>query len=76
VPSGRHRFEFAISADARLEKGLDLGRARLAVVAEAFNLLGNAHEAEEDVVSGPAFRAVTASQPPRVFRFGVRLDLR
>jgi hypothetical protein len=76
VPNGRHRFEFAISADARLEKGLDLGRARLAVVAEAFNLLGNAHEAEEDVVSGPAFRAVTASQPPRVFRFGVRLDLR
>ena len=76
VPNGRHRFEFAISVDARLEKGLDLGRARLALVAEGFNLLGNAHEAEEYVVTGPAFRAVTASQPPRVLRFGLRLDLR
>ncbi|HVR70633.1 MAG TPA: hypothetical protein VMT87_07280 [Vicinamibacteria bacterium] len=76
VPNGRHRFEFAISVDARIEKGLDLGRARLALVAEGFNLLGNAHEAEEDVLTGAAFRAVTASQPPRVFRFGLRLDLR
>ncbi len=76
VPNGRHRFEFAITVDARAEKGFDLGRSRVALVAEAFNVLGNAHEVEEDVVSGPGFRAVTASQPPRVLRFGLRLDLR
>jgi hypothetical protein len=76
VPNGRHRFEFAITLDARVEKGFRLGRARLAAVAEAFNLLGNAHEVEEYVVTGAAFRTPTASQPPRVFRFGVRLDLR
>jgi len=76
VPNGRHRFEFAITVDARIEKGFHLGRARLAAVAEAFNLLANAHEVEEDVVTGPAFRTPTASQPPRVFRVGVRLDLR
>jgi hypothetical protein len=75
VPNGRHRFEFAITVDARAEKGFRLGRARLAAVAEAFNLLGNAHEVEEDVVTGPAFRTPTASQPPRVWRFGLRLDL-
>jgi hypothetical protein len=75
VPNGRHRFEFAITVDARIEKGLRLGRARLAAVAEGFNLLANAHEVEEDVVSGPAFRTPTASQPPRVFRFGLRLDV-
>jgi hypothetical protein len=76
VPNGRHRFEFAITVDARLEKGFRIGRARLAAVAEGFNLLGNTHELEEDVVSGPGFRTVTATQPPRVFRFGLRLDLR
>jgi hypothetical protein len=75
VPNGRHRFEFALTLDARIEKGLRLGKARLAAVAEGFNLLGNAHEVEEDVVTGPAFRTPTASQPPRVFRFGLRLDL-
>jgi hypothetical protein len=76
VPNGRHRFEFAITVDARIEKGFHLGRARLAAVAEAFNLLANAHEVEEDVVTGPAFRTPIASQPPRVFRVGVRMDLR
>jgi hypothetical protein len=75
VPNGRHRFEFAITLDARLEKGFRVGRARLAAVAEAFNLLGNAHEVEENVVTGDAFRTPTASQPPRVWRFGVRVDL-
>ena len=75
VPNGRHRFEFAITLDARVEKGFRLGRARLAAVAEAFNLLGNAHEVEEDVVTGPAFRTPTADQPPRVWRFGLRVDL-
>jgi hypothetical protein len=76
VPNGRHRFEFALTLDARLEKGFTFGRARLAVVAEAFNLLANAHEVEEDPVSGPTFRTPTANQPPRVFRFGLRVDLR
>jgi hypothetical protein len=75
VPNGRHRFEFAITLDARLEKGFTLGRARLAAVAEGFNLLGNAHEVEEYVGTGLAFRTPTASQPPRVWRFGLRVDL-
>jgi hypothetical protein len=75
IPNGRHRFEFAITLDGRVEKGFRLGRVRLAAVAEAFNLLGNAHEVEEDVVTGPAFRTPTADQPPRVWRFGLRVDL-
>jgi hypothetical protein len=75
VPNGRHRFEFAFTLDARVEKGFRVGRARVAAVAEAFNLLGNTHEVEEYVVTGEAFRTPTATQPPRVWRFGVRLDL-
>jgi hypothetical protein len=29
-------------------------------------------EVEEDIVYGPSFRTVTAVQPPRVLRLGVR----
>jgi hypothetical protein len=73
VPSG-HRFTYTLTVDARLEKGLPLGATRLSLLAEAFNLLGTRHEVEEDPVSGPGFRTPTAVQPPRVVRFGLRLD--
>jgi hypothetical protein len=60
--------------DARLEKGFRIGRGRLAAILESFNVLGMANEVEEDVVWGPGYRAVTAVQPPRAFRLGLRLD--
>jgi hypothetical protein len=72
VPNGRHRFTYALTVDARIEATLPVASRRLAVVAEAFNLLGTAHEVEEDVVSGPEFRTVTAVQPPRAIRLGLR----
>jgi len=74
IPNGRSRFTFTMTVDARVEKGFGLGRARLAAVLEAFNLLGDAREVEEDVVTDPAYRQVTAVQPPRALRLGVRLD--
>ena len=74
IPNGRSRFAYALSLDARAEQGVGLGRARLSAVAEGFNLLGTAHEVEEDVLSGPGFRTPTAQQPPRAFRLGLRLD--
>jgi hypothetical protein len=73
VPSG-HRFTYTLTVDARVEKGLRLGARRLALLAEAFNILGTRNEVEEDAVWGPRFRTPTAVQPPRVVRFGVRLD--
>jgi hypothetical protein len=73
VPSG-HRFKYTLTVDARIEKGLTFGPGRLALVAEAFNLLGLRNEVEEDPVSGPPFRTPTAVQPPRVLRLGLRLD--
>lgn len=75
VPNGRHRYEYTLTVDARAEKGFTLGRARLGLVVEAFNLLDNRHVVEEDVTSGPAFRTPTLVQPPRVLRVGLRLDL-
>jgi TonB dependent receptor len=74
IPNGRSRFAYTLSLDARAEQGIDVGRARLSVVVEGFNLLGTAHEVEEDVLSGPAFRTPTAQQPPRALRLGLRLD--
>ena len=74
IPNGRSRFAYTLSLDARAEQGIDVGRARLSAVAEGFNLLGTAHEVEEDVLTGPAFRTPAAQQPPRAFRLGLRLD--
>jgi hypothetical protein len=74
VPNSRHRFTFTFTLDARIEKGIRVGRGRVAAVAEAFNLLDNRLEVEEDVVDGPAFRTVTAVQPPRALRLGLRYE--
>jgi hypothetical protein len=73
VPSG-HRFSYTLTVDARLEKDLRLGARRLALLVDAFNLLGTANEVEEDPVWGPSFRTPTAVQPPRSLRLGARLD--
>lgn len=71
---GHSRFTFTFTLDARVEKGFKAGGARVALVAEAFNLLNNAIEVEEDPVATRAFRATTAVQPPRAVRVGLRLD--
>ena len=51
-----------------------MGSARLGLVVEAFNLLNTSNEVEEDPVTTRVFRAATAVQPPRAFRFGLRYD--
>lgn len=73
IPRGRARFTFTFTLDVRAEKAFSVGAVRAAGVVEAFNLLGTEHEVEEDVRTGPGYRAVTAIQPPRVVRFGLRL---
>ena len=73
IPRGRARFTFAITWDARAEKTFAVGRTQLGAVFEVFNLLDNTNEVEEDEVTGPAYRTMTALQPPRTFRAGVRL---
>jgi hypothetical protein len=79
-PEGRpltadgHRFSYTLTVDARVEKGVRLGAARLALVIEVFNLLGQRNEVEENPVWGPSFRMPTAVQPPRAVRLGARLD--
>jgi len=67
IPNGRSRFTYTMTVDAHLQKGFQIGRARVAVALELFNLLNTANEVEEDVTTGPQFRAVAAVQPPRAF---------
>jgi hypothetical protein len=74
IPNGRSRFAFTLTIDARVEKGFTLGRRRVAGSLEAFNLGASAREVEEDVTTGPSFRAVRAVQPPRAVRLGLRVD--
>ena len=71
-PRGAQRFTYTLTVDARVEKELTLGGREFGVIFEAFNLLDTAKEVEEDVVTGPEFRTVTAVQPPRAIRFGVK----
>jgi hypothetical protein len=71
VRRGDHRFTYILTVDARLSRSFGLGRARATASVEAFSLLRQQREVEEYVVSGPAFRSVTAVQPPRALRAGV-----
>lgn len=73
-PRGGQRFTFTISLDARVEKTFTVGRRRVGLMLDAFNLLNNSKEVEEDIVTGPAFRTETLWQPARAFRVGLRVS--
>jgi hypothetical protein len=73
-PRGLQRFTFTGTVDSRVELRWPLGDRRFVSLAlDAFNLANMDLEVEEDIVYGPSFRTVTAVQPPRVLRLGVRL---
>jgi len=70
---GRTRFTYTLTLDAHIQKSLRIGRTGLTAVLEVFNLLNNAKEVEEDVVTSAWFRTTTAVQPPRAVRIGARV---
>jgi hypothetical protein len=70
---GRTRFTYTLTLDAHAEKSVSIGRTRLTAVLEVFNLLNNAKELEEHVVTDSLFRTTTVVQPPRAVRIGVRV---
>jgi hypothetical protein len=73
-PNGRTRFTYALTLDTRVEKRVTVGSIVVGAVFEAFNVLNMANEVEENALTGPAFRATTAVQPPRVVRAGLRIE--
>ena len=73
-PRGGQRFHYTLTLDARAELRWKVGRrGAVGVALEVFNLPNLAQEIEEDIVTGPAFRTITAVQPPRVMRVGLRV---
>ena len=72
LPRGLTRFTYVFTLDTRLERQLRIGGRDASVILQVFNLLNTNNEVEEDEVSGPAFRAPTAVQPPRSVRLGFR----
>jgi hypothetical protein len=74
-PRGGQRFTFTATLDTRAEwRLLSSARRAVSITADVFNLLNMANEVEEDVASGPDFRTITAVQPPRVVRLGIRVS--
>jgi hypothetical protein len=73
-PRGGQRFTYTLTLDARVALQWSIGgRRKIGVSVDAFNLPDLQLEVEEDVATGPAFRTVTAVQPPRVVRIGFQL---
>jgi hypothetical protein len=72
-PRGGQRFTYTLTLDMKVDKEVRLGRARIGAALEVFNLLNTDNEVEEDIVTGPAFRTITAIQPPRAFRVRLRV---
>jgi len=71
--NGRTRFTFAMTVDARLQKGFAIAGHRLAASIDAYNLFNQALSVEEAQVTGTGPRQTTAVQPPRVVRIGVHV---
>ena len=72
LPRGLTRFTYMFTLDSRLERQLRIGGRDTSLIFEVFNMLNTNNEVEENEVSGPAFRAPTAVQPPRSLRLGFR----
>jgi hypothetical protein len=69
------RFTFTVTVDARVSKTFTLrGQRQLTALMDVFSLSNLDEEVEENLVSGPGFRASTAMQPPITARLGLRLD--
>jgi hypothetical protein len=73
IPRGAQRFTYNFNLDARIEKEVTFGRRRVSLILEAFNLTDSTLEVEEYVVTGEDFRRISAVQPPRAVRVGVRV---
>jgi hypothetical protein len=66
------RFTYIATTDVRLQKTLTFGSGHLTVLVDAFNVFNIGREVEEYVLTNASFRTVTAIEPPRTLRLGLR----
>ncbi len=70
---GRSRYAFNMTVDVRLSREFALGRSRLELGLDAFNLFNQTLSTGEVVRSGPTFRDITFVQPARTLALLGRL---
>ena len=66
------RFTFISTTDVRLQKTFAFGSGQATLIVDAFNAFNIGREVEEYVLTNAAFRTVTAIEPPRTIRVGLR----
>jgi hypothetical protein len=74
---GGFRTQYNLTFDQRVSRDFRMGRQKLVLTVDIFNLLNQKRNLQEYDFSGPLFslRTPTAVQNPRVIRFGFRWDL-
>jgi hypothetical protein len=75
-PRGVSRYEFNMTVDIRVEKSFDLGKAKMRIVVDGFNIFNWAFATAENEWTGPEWplRFATEIQSPRIFRIGLAYE--
>jgi outer membrane receptor protein involved in Fe transport len=73
-PSGTRRLDPTAVVDLRIDKRIRLGKTRIQLMADAFNLFNRSVATSVTTLTGPALGTATAASAPRTFRIGVRFD--
>jgi hypothetical protein len=71
--NGKTRFTYTMTIDARLQKEFTVRGHRVTGVLDVYNAFNTRTEIEEFAVTGPLSRTISAVQPPRSIRLGIRL---
>jgi len=66
------RFTYISTTDVRLQKSFGFGTGHVTLILDAFNVFNIGREVEEYVLTNANFRTVTAIEPPRTLRLGLR----
>lgn len=73
---GAVRYEFNLTLDLRIEKSFSIGKSKLRLLLDGFNILNSGLATEENEWTSPQFklRYDTEIQSPRVFRLGLAYE--
>ena len=72
-PNAGSRFTFTGSLDLRAQKAFHAGRSTVTAFIDAYNLFTRRNEVEEYVISSPAYRTSTWTEPPHSVHAGLRI---
>ncbi len=75
-PRGKARYEYNRTIDIRIEKFFNIGKSRLRIILDGFNMTNRSLATEENEWTSLEFplRYATEIQSPRVFRLGIAYE--